>query len=110
MKTYIGERHGDSALTRVLVDDGTVRAPLGHDVKHSPTGFEWGYAGSGPSELARCILIDYLEGAGQKEEMDWVEANYQAFKFDVVAGLPKEGFELTEQQVSGWAEAKGTAP
>lgn len=34
--------------------------PLPHIVKHSPTGFSWGYAGSGPSELARCLLIDHL--------------------------------------------------
>lgn len=34
---------------------------LNHFVKHSPTGFGWGYAGSGPAELARCLLIDALQ-------------------------------------------------
>lgn len=34
--------------------------PLTHHAKHSPSGFSWGYAGSGPSELARCLLIDHL--------------------------------------------------
>lgn len=38
--------------------------PLEHFPKHSPAGFSWGYGGSGPSELARCLLIDhYGEGA-----------------------------------------------
>lgn len=45
--------------------------PLTHHVKHSPDGFAWGYGGSGPAELARCILIDHLgvcslcEGRGE---------------------------------------------
>lgn len=34
--------------------------PLPHHSKHSPSGFSWGYAGSGPAELARCLLIDHL--------------------------------------------------
>lgn len=38
----------------------TPRGPLTHHSKHSPSGFAWGYAGSGPSELARCLLIDHL--------------------------------------------------
>lgn len=27
---------------------------------HSPTGFEWGYAGSGPAQLALALLTDAL--------------------------------------------------
>ena len=27
---------------------------------HSPSGFEWGYLGSGPAQLALAILCDYL--------------------------------------------------
>lgn len=39
---------------------GATIGPLRHHVKHSPTGFGWGYPGSGASELARCLLIDAL--------------------------------------------------
>lgn len=52
--------------TRVqVVTSGSASEPtrvkaLPHHVKHSPTGFSWGYAGSGPAELARCLLIDAL--------------------------------------------------
>lgn len=35
-------------------------ARLPHYVKHSPTGFSWGFAGSGPADLARSLLIDAL--------------------------------------------------
>ena len=27
---------------------------------HSPTGFEWGYCGSGPAQLALALLADHL--------------------------------------------------
>jgi len=42
---------------------GMREQPLRHISKHSPTGFAWGYAGSGPAELARCLLIDALGDA-----------------------------------------------
>ena len=31
-----------------------------HHVRHSPDGFETGYGGSGPADLARSILIDFF--------------------------------------------------
>ena len=31
-------------------------------VNHSPTGFCWGYAGSGPAQLSLAILLDHLNG------------------------------------------------
>ncbi|MBT9252140.1 MAG: hypothetical protein KM296_00220 [Brockia lithotrophica] len=38
--------------------------PLHHVERHSPTGFEWGYGGSGPADLALSILHDYLNRSG----------------------------------------------
>ena len=32
--------------------------PVTHRVRHGPDGFAYGYEGSGPAELARCLLID----------------------------------------------------
>jgi hypothetical protein len=57
--------------------------------KHSPTGFEWGYDGSGPAQLALAILADHFGNAGQ------ALALYQDFKRDVIAGLPHEQWTLT---------------
>lgn len=54
---------------------------------HSPDGFEWGYGGSGPSQLALAICLKLLD---QEDAL----RIYQQFKFKVVAGLPKDGFEL----------------
>lgn len=62
MKRYVGTRTPAGATVAVIEQDGT-RHPLPHAVKHSPTGFEWGYGGSGPSDLARSLLIDALGSA-----------------------------------------------
>ena len=52
---------------------------------HSPDGFNWGYGGSGPAQLALAIT---LELTGKAE-------GYQQFKWDVIAGLPQgKDFEI----------------
>jgi hypothetical protein len=64
-------------------------------VNHSPTGFCWGYGGSGPAQLALAILLEHFKG-------DQVRAKelYQDFKFKVIARLPMdEDFQLTDEQV-----------
>jgi hypothetical protein len=55
----------------------TPAASLKH-VRHSPTGFEYGYMGSGPSQLAFAIL---LKARGE----EFARENYQAFKCDFVS-------------------------
>lgn len=47
------EVHG---LVAVRGDDGRVRANVPHVVWHSPDGFELGYQGSGPADLALSAL------------------------------------------------------
>ena len=45
---------------------------------HSPTGFSWGYHGSGPAQLALAILLNEY---GSEIAL----SHYQAFKREVVA-------------------------
>lgn len=109
--TYRGKRVWGEA--QVYVDtDGEVNT-LRHVVHHSPTGFEWGYAGSGPAELARCILLDALhypkcgecQGAGCwycDGGYDLPPVMYQQFKFDIVARWPQDGWELEREEVLRW--------
>ena len=60
----------------VVVDEGNDRQRLlDHVILHSPTGLEWGYAGSGPADTALSILVDYLH------EADKIPA-YSFRKFD----------------------------
>ena len=46
---------------------------------HSPDGFNWGYPGSGPAQLALAIM---LKLTGKLN-------GYQSFKWDVIARLPE---------------------
>ena len=92
MKTYLGKApHGVVVRTA----DGKTRA-LGlflHVRNHSPTGFSWGYGGSGPAQLALALC---MESVGRRRAL-YV---YQDFKFAVIAKLlPGQDWELTEQQV-----------
>ena len=57
MKTYEGER----ALRGIKVTvDGAPLPPRMDLQGFSRTGFEWGYAGPGPRQLALALLADHL--------------------------------------------------
>jgi hypothetical protein len=66
---------------------------------HSPTGFAWGYGGSGPAQLALAVLLEFT-----------TEENalrlYQDFKFEIIAGL-EGSFELPVERVKTWLAGKG---
>ena len=61
-------------------------------INHSPDGFQWGYGGSGPSQLALAVFVKLTGKPGA----------YQKFKWDVIAkqkmGQPFEvEFELDDE-------------
>ena len=98
MKRYVMTRVGRGVLVQVQEGDPHLASseptrPLRHLLRHSPGGFEWGYGGSGPADLARSIVGDLLEQA------DPSPADYQRVKEKLVATLPERGGELTEDQV-----------
>ncbi|PSR22144.1 MAG: hypothetical protein C7B45_07930 [Sulfobacillus acidophilus] len=95
MKTY----HGGRTATEpsVWVEQGTTRHPLPHVGNHSPTGFNWGYGGSGPADLALSLLVNAL---GHRRQAD-TGPLYQEFKWAVVAHLPDE-WSLTPQDILDW--------
>lgn len=66
---------------------------------HSPTGFEWGYCGSGPAQLALAILADHL--ADDRQALDV----YQRFKWAVIAELPRKRWTLTSEDIDRAIEA-----
>jgi hypothetical protein len=54
-------------------------------VNHSPSGFEWGYGGSGPAQLALALLLDYTGDEA------FALNHYQEFKTEVVSQLDCAG-------------------
>ena len=61
----------------------------------SPSGFEWGYGGSGPAQLAIAILAHAYDD-------EFATAHYQQFKRGVVSNLPEERWTLTETDLDEW--------
>lgn len=59
---------------------------------HSPDGFEWGYAGSGPADLALNIMLIYLD------EHDAMTI-HQDFKFNVLSSIPREGGTISGKTI-----------
>lgn len=58
---------------------------------HSPDGFNWGYGGSGPAQLALAICIE-LYGMPKKHGVR--NFDYQEFKFKHIATLPQSDFDI----------------
>jgi len=116
MKVYFGRRSfGGDVRVAVREGDQTVRE-LRHVEAHSPDGFEWGYGGSGPADLALSILADYFEervaaeelGQGNFEKIVKIRswAYHQAFKWDFIADAKRDGWEISEEAVDQWLERR----
>jgi len=81
-KTYTGRRirAGHKQYLVIAVNGKPLLPAASLKVfNHSPTGFEWGYSGSGPAQLALAILLDYLG------DVNRAIRNYQDFKCAYVA-------------------------
>ena len=63
---------------------------------HSPDGFAWGYAGSGPAQLALAILLE--AGASDAQAL----AHYQAFKNEFLAAAPNQAALDLKVDVVDW--------
>jgi len=67
-------------------------------VVHSPDGFEWGYGGSGPADLALNILALFTDEANARRL-------YQQFKRDFIAKIPREGGVIRREDIIAWLES-----
>ena len=91
---YVGFRTAGGPRVHVVRDGHPFI--LRHVERHSPTGFEWGYAGSGPADLALSILADYL---GNEEAAEGLKV---VFKEEVVSRLPSTAWMLTEDALAAF--------
>ena len=79
--------------------DGTARMTCPHVVRHSPSGPEWGYGGSGPADCARSVLLALTDEAT-------ADAHCQAFKAEVIARLPGQGAVIQRAAVFAWVASR----
>ncbi len=95
---YLG-RLDVARLTVLRVDASGSARPLSPRLdlrNHSPTGFNWGYGGSGSAQLALAILADALGD-------ELAQRHYQEFKWAFVARLERDKpWEISREQIDGW--------
>jgi len=88
---YRGFRAGAGCV--VLKASGFKLDPAFGLCDHSPDGFEWGYDGSGPAQLAFAILYDAYG-------YDTARESHQAFKQEVIAKLEGDQWTLSSTQIT----------
>lgn len=102
-KTYFGKIEGDLEWS-VFVTNGIETLPLNLRLdleNHSPTGFSWGYYGSGPSQLALALLADATGNDAESVRL------HQTFKNEKIATIPKENeWTMTQKEIMEWFNAK----
>lgn len=110
-KAYNGTRHCDGSCS-VWVEavagsnsdhnaNGTrASLPLHLELRnHSPTGFAWGYSGSGPAQLALALLMDATH------DQTLALRHYQDFKFHFVAGWG-DSWSITSEEIKAFLVAR----
>lgn len=97
-KLYYGRRELGSKCA-VFYVEGKQHQPLPpcNDIwNHSPDGFEWGYHGSGPAQLALAIL-HHITGCPHLS----VEL-HQSFKRDFVARFDRDLWRMDRDEIVAW--------
>ena len=94
---YTGERDGAGGV-KVYRPDGSSLdvAPSLAVWPHSPTGFNWGYSGSGPAQLALALLDDHTGNSAMAERY------HQQFKREVVSRWHGGTWSLDPREIDAW--------
>src|SRR5690242_18332675 len=77
----------------IVTVNGDILDPRMDLHNHSPDGFEWGYCGRGPAQLALAILADHLSDDRQALDL------HQRFKWEVISKLPRTDWSLTGLEI-----------
>ena len=97
---YCGRYSHHRAIVERLPDRTRLSPAWSRTLQTHSRAFEWGYAGSGPSQLALAILLDYT-----REERLALD-HYRAFTREVIAGFDGE-WHLTTEQINQELTALG---
>ena len=98
---YRGYRHSEGVGHQLVTKDDDILDPQPSQKiwNHSPDGFNWGYSGSGPAQLALALLYDVT-----KDEVVSVRL-HQEFKSSIVAAWG-DTWEVTDTFIRGWINDK----
>jgi len=67
------------------------------EVNHSPDGFNWGYNGSGPSQLSYAILRHFTNDSNLTRKY------YIKFRREIISKIPMDReFELPVNTINEW--------
>ena len=89
MKVYEGQRAGEKVTVRVNGQPLDARLDLRN---FHASGYEWGYEGSGPSQLALAILADHADA-------QTALGNYRKFVQIFVADIEGDSWRLTSEEI-----------
>jgi Family of unknown function (DUF6166) len=97
MKMYVGRRtkRGYKEVFIIGHDGDSRKLPLYRNlVNHSPDGFEWGFGGAGPAQLAFALCYNAIG------DIEIARTVYQEFKRRHIATLrPRGDWRMSEQTV-----------
>jgi hypothetical protein len=98
---YKGEPTNDKGMgdQPVHVLRGEKIDPLEDLVEEGAKGFNWGYGGTGPANLALCIVKDFFGKEAPQVQF------YHDLKWNVIAGLKQgQSFQITSEDLNKWWE------
>jgi len=99
MTTYTGKQYDQGVGGQTVLRDGVPLSPGPSRQlwNHSPDGFNWGYGGSGPAQLALALLLDVTHDEELSVRL------HQRFKWSMVAKLGPD-WELTSDLIKAWVK------
>jgi len=98
---YRGYRHTEGLGPQLVTKDDDILDPTPSQKiwNRSPDGFNWGYQGSGPAQLALALLYDVTR------DKDIAVRLHQEFKRDYVSTW-SDTWEITNASIQGWVVSK----
>lgn len=108
MKTYVIKRTKAGVKLFAEDENGSTEITPKRSLalaRHSPDGFEYGYAGSGPAQLALAILLDAFDSAAPSAELVATD-HYQDFKAAFLVSEDRPVFEIEQADIFRWLGKK----
>lgn len=100
--TYKGKRTNEGVGPQIVLRNERLLSPKA-SLKlypHSPDGFNWGYGGSGPAQLALALLYNATH------DKNLALDNHQSFKWEWVSRWG-DNWQITDQDILAWLRDRG---